>query len=623
MHRATRRLTRPPRAAEHRGVGYERFGRYKLHECLGAGGMAAVHRATVDIGGGVIREVALKRLLPQLADDKKLVEDFIREARIAAQLDHPNIVRILELGRSQGVYFIAMELVQGQSLLQLMKLSILARQQAPIGVVVALLVELCDALDYASNATDTEGEPLHIVHRDLSPSNLIVTEDGHLKIIDFGVAKALSGKFMTSSGAVKGKFGYMSIEALSGKPLDRRADIFSVGVVAWELIAGRRLFKAPNEYDVVMMIQQGASEPPSLYNRECPPELDEIVMRALAKQRDERWPNAAVMRRTLESVRRTYRYGPQDIVGWMQGLLPQQRHLPPVEPAYDIPDHSASVSIANDDDADPPSIVVEPSQVEPAFDDPVEASFAVTPAPRAATRVAQVAEAPSPVSQHDYLLDALPDMPENADFSITPFVAELPPLDGDSIVVVGDSVLVTEHIEDSASFVDEEPSRPDVIANAATPTTEPVPAAAPASGLEVDPARRVSEVTAAVPDVHLRPTQIGAAPVDLAADAPASRTDDTAPAERATLPIDVAESAAAAAELAEGSKRRASISRPPSTLAKRNKEQRLRTLGESSVSRSSAPLITEVLPAAPEPAGASDSDLEATTIAALPGREEP
>src|SRR5687767_11663492 len=151
--------------------------------------MASVHRATIDIGGGVIREVALKRLLPQLANDKKFIEDFVREAKLAANLNHPNIVRILELGRTSGVYFIAMELVVGQSLLQLMKLAWANRVVTPIGVCVAIFAELLDALDYASSAVDQEGEPMDLVHRDLSPSNLIITDDGHVKIIDFGVAK--------------------------------------------------------------------------------------------------------------------------------------------------------------------------------------------------------------------------------------------------------------------------------------------------------------------------------------------------------------------------------------------------------------------------------------------------
>ncbi|MBA3396844.1 MAG: serine/threonine protein kinase [Deltaproteobacteria bacterium] len=304
-------------------MGYERFGAYKVHERLGAGGMASVHRATIDIGGGVIREVALKRLLPQLADDKKFVEDFVREAKLAAQLHHPNIVRVLELGRQGSVYFIAMELVGGQSLLHLMKLAHAMRVVAPIGVIVAILAELLDALDYASTAIDDEGEPMAIVHRDLSPSNLIISDDGHVKIIDFGVAKAVSGKFMTNTGMVKGKLSYMANETLTGATVDTRADIFSIGVVAWELITGRRLFKGANEYDVITMVRAGAKEPPSLYNAACSPELDEIVMHALAYSRDDRWPSAAVMRNALDSVRRIHRDGTPEIATWKRTLIPE------------------------------------------------------------------------------------------------------------------------------------------------------------------------------------------------------------------------------------------------------------------------------------------------------------
>ncbi len=304
-------------------MSYERFGAYRVHECLGAGGMASVYRATIDIGGGVERDVAVKRMLPQLANDKKFVEDFVREAKLAANLNHPNIVRILELGRTNGVYFIAMELVSGHSLLTLMKLAWSGRVVTPIGVVVAIFAELLDALDYASNAVDSEGEPMQLVHRDLSPSNLIITDNGHPTIIDFGVAKGLSGKFMTNTGMVKGKLSYMANETLVGAALDGRADIFSLGVVMWELITGRRLFGGANELDVIAHIRRGADEPPSTYNAACTPELDEIVMHALASDRDERWPSASVMRTALGSLRRRFKDGPREIIEWKRSLVPE------------------------------------------------------------------------------------------------------------------------------------------------------------------------------------------------------------------------------------------------------------------------------------------------------------
>lgn len=304
---------------------YERFGPYTVYERLGAGGMASVHRASIAIGGGVVREIALKRLLPQLADDKQFVEDFIREAKLAAQLHHPNIVHIHELGHAEGIYFIAMELVRGQPLTQLMKKARAARQTTPIGIVVALLAELCDALTYASTGRGIYGQALNIVHRDLTPSNLIVTDEGRLKIIDFGVAKALSGKFMTNTGLIKGKLGYMSVEALSGSSsLDARTDLFSLGVVAWELITGKRLFTGVNEVDVMMKIRSGDVPRPSSLNPDCPAELEGIVLKALHKAREDRWRTAAEIRHALDGLRRFYREGAAQVAAWKQSLIPVQ-----------------------------------------------------------------------------------------------------------------------------------------------------------------------------------------------------------------------------------------------------------------------------------------------------------
>ncbi len=300
----------------------ERFGPYVVHERLGAGGMATVHRATLELEGGATLDVALKRLLPQLADDKRFVEDFVREAKLAAQLKHPNIIRILELGRNARTYFIAMELVRGQPLMTLMRRAHLQKRPIPIGVVLALAGELCAALEYAHDTTDEHGAPLRIVHRDLTPSNLLITDDGHVKIIDFGVAKALSGQFMTNSGLAKGKLGYMSVEAIGGKDLDARADLFSLGVVMWELLVGKRLFKAKNEYDVIMKIRDGTITKPSAQRADCPSELDDIVVKALARDRDARWSSAAEMRAAVDEVRRYYRNQatPLEVVAWKAKL---------------------------------------------------------------------------------------------------------------------------------------------------------------------------------------------------------------------------------------------------------------------------------------------------------------
>jgi serine/threonine protein kinase len=283
------------------------FGPFQIHECLGTGGMAFVHRASIDLGADVRRDVALKRLLPQLADDNQVVQDFIREAKLSAQLQHPNIVKIVELGQVEREYFIAMELISGAPLMKIMRKAHLAGKPAPIGVVLALLMELCDALDYAHSGSDDYGEPLGIVHRDLSPSNLIVTDDGHVKLIDFGVAKAIAGKFITNTGLVKGKLGYMSVEALAMTPLDHRADLWAAGVIAWELLTARRLFKGAGDLETIRKVRTEPVPRPSSLNKACPGGLDALVLKALARSRDERWTSAAEMRAALELVRKPYR----------------------------------------------------------------------------------------------------------------------------------------------------------------------------------------------------------------------------------------------------------------------------------------------------------------------------
>jgi eukaryotic-like serine/threonine-protein kinase len=289
-----------------------RFGPYVVYECLGAGGMAAVHRATIELEDDDVREVALKRLLPQFADDKRFVEDLVREGKLAAQLDHPNIVRILELGRIGRTYFIAMDLIRGRSLATLMQRSIMKQAFPPLHVAIALVREALDALDHAHAA--------QIVHRDLTPSNLIVTDTGNLKIIDFGVAKALVGSLQTSSGLAKGKLGYMPIEAISGKHVDTRADIFSLGVVLWELIALRRLFHGDTDIEVINAVRAGKFEPPSVYHRECPLELDSVVLRALERSREDRWSSAGEMAEALDEVRLFYPCTEADIIAWHEDL---------------------------------------------------------------------------------------------------------------------------------------------------------------------------------------------------------------------------------------------------------------------------------------------------------------
>ncbi|HTL33973.1 MAG TPA: serine/threonine-protein kinase [Kofleriaceae bacterium] len=303
------------------------FGPYTVYECVGSGGMATVHRAEITLGG-VEREVALKRLLPHLADEERFVEDFVREAKLAAHLRHSNIVRIYELGRIGETYFIAMELVRGASLNTLIRKSTSADKRPSMGAVFSLMLELTDALDHAHNGVDQNGQPLHLVHRDLTPSNLLVTEDGNLKIIDFGVAKAMTGDLVTNSGFAKGKLGYMSPEAISVQAVDARADIFSVGVVMWELLTGKRLFQPAHDWD--RSIHDQKLEPPSAFNRECTHDIDRIVMKAIAKNADDRFQSAEAFHHALVKAARPFAgaTNPKAVVRWQRTLRVESNFEP-------------------------------------------------------------------------------------------------------------------------------------------------------------------------------------------------------------------------------------------------------------------------------------------------------
>jgi len=298
----------------------EQFGPYLVYERLGVGGMATVHRALEQGAEGFERMVALKRLLPHLAEDASFIKSFVREAKLASILNHVNIVQIYELGRVGTEYFISMEYIDGRDLRRVLRHARKVTGPPPINITVALLVQLCDALDYAHNKVDDDGHPLGLVHRDISPSNLLITSGGHLKIIDFGIAKAQSSQLRTQTGRVKGKLAYMAPEAVSGsRDLDSRSDIWACGVILHELLTARPLFASKNEYQTLLKVQRGDIMPPSTFNQGCPPELDAIVFRALARDPDDRFASAGELREALQVLRRQYALhtGFRDIASWL------------------------------------------------------------------------------------------------------------------------------------------------------------------------------------------------------------------------------------------------------------------------------------------------------------------
>jgi serine/threonine-protein kinase len=296
----------------------EEFGPYIVYERLGVGGMATVHRAKKRGIAGFERGVALKRMLPHLAEDAEFINSFVREAKLASLLVHPNIAQIYDFGRVGAVYYIAMEHVDGFDVRKMLRYSNRHKEPLPLNVVMSILCELCEALEYAHTFVDEHGTPQGIVHRDVSPSNLIVAQSGHLKVIDFGIAKANVRQLHTESGRVKGKLGYMSPEAVSGRAFGPVSDVFSAGVVAHELLTAHPLFSAKTDYDTLIRIHEAEIPPPSRRNPGVPSSLDEVVLAALSRDPERRLQTAGAFREALEYVAEQagIRFSARDVAEW-------------------------------------------------------------------------------------------------------------------------------------------------------------------------------------------------------------------------------------------------------------------------------------------------------------------
>ena len=265
------------------------FGKYYLLELINVGGMAEVFKAKMFGVEGFEKIVAIKRILPEVAEDAEFIKMFVDEAKIAVKLQHPNVVQIFELGKIDGSYFIAMELINGKDIKTIRKRLKRVDLLMPVEQSAYIISQVCEGLDYAHRKTDEKMNPLNIVHRDISPQNMIVSYEGTVKLIDFGIAKAKSKSTKTQVGMLKGKFSYMSPEQVSGQPIDRRSDIFSLGVVFFEMLTGKRLFLGKNDVETLEKIRKAEVLPPSVFNSAVPPELDRIVLKALAKDREERY----------------------------------------------------------------------------------------------------------------------------------------------------------------------------------------------------------------------------------------------------------------------------------------------------------------------------------------------
>ena len=254
--------------------------------------MAEVFRAESTGLEGFRKQVAIKRVLPNLGRNSKFISMFLDEARLSARLSHSNCVQVFDIGVRDDAYFIVMEFVDGANLKSIATSIQNNRQTFPIPVAVYIAHEICKGLSYAHELTDRSGESLDLVHRDVSPPNVLVTKHGEVKIVDFGLAKASSQLEPSEPGVIKGKFAYLSPEAALGEDVDCRTDIFAVGIILWELLASRRLFTGDTDVQILHKVQTARVPPISQINRSVPLELERVVGRALARDRHERYASA-------------------------------------------------------------------------------------------------------------------------------------------------------------------------------------------------------------------------------------------------------------------------------------------------------------------------------------------
>jgi serine/threonine protein kinase len=296
------------------------FGKYYLLERINVGGMAEVFRAKAFGVEGFERLVAVKRILPNIAEDKEFIRMFIDEAKLSVQLNHANIAQIFDLGNHEGAYFIALEHVHGRDLRSVFDRCRQLGESMPVAQACFVVMKVCEGLDYAHNKRDQAGRDLHLVHRDVSPQNVLVSFEGEVKLIDFGIAKAAGKGSKTQAGILKGKFGYMSPEQVRGIPIDRRSDVFSCGIVLYELLTGERLFVGESDFSTLEKVRNVEILPPSTYNRKIPDELERIVLKALAKDTDDRYANAIDLHDELQAFVYTAGefYSRKDLAGWMK-----------------------------------------------------------------------------------------------------------------------------------------------------------------------------------------------------------------------------------------------------------------------------------------------------------------
>ena len=284
----------------------ERIGPYLIRQKVAQGGMAELFLADYVREDGFRRKVAIKRILPHLAGNSEFVKMFTREARLAALLQHPNVVQIFDYGKIENAYFIAMEYIDGKNLKEILTAS---GQGLPIEPTVFILSKICKGLDYShSRCDDDSGQPLEIIHRDISPQNMLISYEGEVKISDFGISKAISEPSLTMAGVIKGKLAYLSPEQSLGEPVDQRTDIYALGLVFYETISGKKVYAFDTDVEAIRAIPTLEIKPLMQVREGIPVEFNDIVMKCLAKKKEDRYPSAGALYEDLAKFRKNMKF---------------------------------------------------------------------------------------------------------------------------------------------------------------------------------------------------------------------------------------------------------------------------------------------------------------------------
>lgn len=294
------------------------FGSYYLLGLIARGGMAEVYRARRQTGDS--RLLALKAMRPQLAREPRFVDMFNREGKLAMMLTNRCIVETVEVGQWEGRHFIAMEYIGGRDLTQVLRRCQETQQRIPVPHAVYIAARIAEGLHFAHTLTGPDGRPLNIVNRDVSPSNVRLSYDGDVKLLDFGIAQAAM-KFTSEIGILKGKFSYMSPEQIRGMPLDARTDIFSTGIILYEMLTTEKLFRGDTEFALMEKVRKAEVLPPSGFNRRIPPELDVISLKALARDVADRYQTSAQLAADLDALITAYRFDPKELRQFMRQLF--------------------------------------------------------------------------------------------------------------------------------------------------------------------------------------------------------------------------------------------------------------------------------------------------------------